>query len=138
MHSQKETMNKSFKRVAVIACIGFSAAMTMTACSKATPEDKIKTQITERVHALNADERLAAQTNAKQFFEKAWPVKDRDGSVKRESGFFNECRPSDSNSNGLVTCFGKVPNINGGFEDVKRYCGYHPELVGCSDDDTIK
>lgn len=114
------------------------AAALMAACSQQTTEQRIQQQITERMHALTADERLAAQTNAKQFFEKEWPQQRADGTVGRERGFFSECRPSDSNANGLVTCFGKVPLISGGFEDVKRYCGYRPELVGCSDEDTVK
>ena len=31
-----------------------------------------------------------------------------------------------------------VPQIAGGYKEVKRYCGYTPELVGCSDEDTVK
>lgn len=114
------------------------AASLLAACGQQTTEEKIKQQITENIHALSADERLAATTNAKQFFEKEWPQRRADGTLGRERGFFNECRPSDSNANGLVTCFGKVPLIGGGFGDVKRYCGYRPELVGCSDEDTVK
>lgn len=110
-------------------------------CTPTTPEEKVKQQL-GKVHALTAEERQLAQTNAKQFYEKEWPVqrKNPDGTIEinRERGFYLECRPSDSNSNGLVTCVGKVPQINGGFADVKRYCGYAPELVGCSDEDTVK
>lgn len=114
------------------------AISVLVACSPQTTEQKIQEQINDKVHALTGDERLAAQTNAKQFFEKEWPQTKQDGTIGRERGFFNECRPSDSNANGLVTCFGKVPNINGGFNDMKRFCGYRKELVGCSDEDTVK
>lgn len=110
---------------------------SFTACNQ-TADEKIKQQMTEKVHALTAEERLLAQTNAKQFFEKEWPVRLDDGTIGKERGFWMECRPSDSNYNGLVTCQGKLPQINGGFQDVKRYCGYRPEMSGCSDEDTFK
>lgn len=110
----------------------------LAACAPKSNEEKIRENITETIYPLNADERAAAQTNAKQFYEKEWPQKQVDGTMGRERGFFNECRPSDSNANGLVSCFGKVPNMNGGYADVKRYCGYRKELVGCSDEDTVK
>jgi hypothetical protein len=126
----------NFTRIISIAIL--ASALFIQGCSQQTNEQRIQEQITQKVHALGADERLQAQTNAKQFFEKEWPQKKQDGSIGRERGFWNECRPSDSNANGLVTCFGKVPTLGGGFEDVKRYCGYRPELVGCSDEDTVK
>jgi hypothetical protein len=126
----------NFTRILSIAIV--ASALFTQGCSQQTNEQRIQEQITQKVHALGADERLQAQTNAKQFFEKEWPQKKQDGSIGRERGFWNECRPSDSNANGLVTCFGKVPTLGGGFEDVKRYCGYRPELVGCSDEDTVK
>jgi protein involved in sex pheromone biosynthesis len=126
----------NFTRILSIAIL--ASALFIQGCSQQTNEQRIREQITQKVHALGADERLQAQTNAKQFFEKEWPQKKQDGSIGRERGFWNECRPSDSNANGLVTCFGKVPTLGGGFEDVKRYCGYRPELVGCSDEDTVK
>lgn len=44
-------------------------AMFLAACGKSA-EDKITAQVTENVHALTADERPLAQTNAKAFFEK--------------------------------------------------------------------
>jgi hypothetical protein len=126
----------NFTRIISISIL--ASALFIQGCSQQTNEQRIQEQITQKVHALGADERLQAQTNAKQFFEKEWPQKKQDGSIGRERGFWNECRPSDSNANGLVTCFGKVPTLGGGFEDVKRYCGYRPELVGCSDEDTVK
>jgi hypothetical protein len=126
----------NFTRILSIAIL--VSALFIQGCSQQTNEQRIQEQITQKVHALGADERLQAQTNAKQFFEKEWPQKKQDGSIGRERGFWNECRPSDSNANGLVTYFGKVPTLGGGFEDVKRYCGYRPELVGCSDEDTVK
>lgn len=112
------------------------AAMFLTACGKSA-EEKIAKQVTENVHALTADERPLAQTNAKAFFEKEFPVQGKDGSLGKERGSFLECRPSDSNFNGLVTCKGLVPQLNGGFKEVTRYCGYRKELVGCSDEDTV-
>lgn len=109
------------------------AASLLAGCSEQSSEEKIKSQ-TAKVYGLNADERAMAQTNAKQFYEKEWPISQEE----KARGFFIECRPSDSNFNGMVSCFGKIPKLNGGFDDVKRYCGYKPELVGCSDEDTVK
>lgn len=113
------------------------AVLGLAACGGNTAEDKIARQVTENVHALTADERPLAQTNAKAFFEKEFPVQSKDGTLSKERGAFLECRPSDSNFNGLVTCKGMVPNISGGFKEVTRYCGYRKELVGCSDEDTV-
>ena len=109
----------------------------LTACGSKTAEEKINAQVKEKVHSLTADERPRAQANAKSYYEKEFPVIV--GGVRgSERGVFNECRPSDSNFNGLVTCKGLVPQINGGFKETTRYCGYTPELVGCSDEDTVK
>lgn len=112
------------------------ASLALAACAPKTQEEKVQAQLSS-VHPLAADERQLAQTNAKQFFEKEWPVQS-DSGVTQVRGYWLECRPSDSNANGLVTCVGKVPQFKGGFSDVKRYCGYRPELVGCSDEDTVK
>lgn len=113
------------------------AIALLSACGPKTAEDKIQAQITDKVHALTADERMLVQTNAKQFYEKEFPV-DNGGTLTKERGAFLECRPSDSNFNGLATCKGMVPQFNGGFKEVTRYCGYTPKLVGCSDEDTVK
>jgi hypothetical protein len=113
------------------------ATLAMIACVKQTAEEKIQANITTSIHALNADERQLAEINAKAFFNKEFPVETKDGSLSSERGRWLECRPSDSNTNGLVTCKGLVPNIKGGFKEVTRYCGYRPELVGCSDEDTV-
>jgi hypothetical protein len=102
----------------------------LVACGKSA-EQKVAEQ-TEKTHALTADERNLASINAKQFFEKEWlPAGGKRGQLI-------SCRPSDSNFNGLVTCTGFVPQASGAFTEVKRYCGYRPELVGCSDEDTVK
>lgn len=125
----------NMKRFTAVAVLAIAAAGSLVGCNEpATAEQKVQQQITEKVHALTADERLLAAANAKQFFEKEWPISQSE----RARGFFLDCRPSDSNFNGLVTCFGKVPNMGGGFTDAKRYCGYRPELSGCSDEDMVK
>ena len=83
------------------------------------------------VYGLTADERSAAEINAKQYFEKQWIDADN------QRGGFVSCRPTDSNANGMVSCFGKVPVAGGGYKDVKMYCGYKANIVGCSDEDTV-
>lgn len=118
----------------VIGAAALMAAAVLSACSK-TAEQKINAQVSEGVHSLTADERPRAQANAKAYFEKEWPVLVN-GQRTAERGVFLECRPSDSNFNGLVTCKGQVPLFQGGFKETTRYCGYTPALVGCSDEDT--
>lgn len=124
-------MKKTAMLFALIAAFG------LTACGPQSAEEKIAAATKDGTHSLTADERPRAQANAKTFFEKEFPVQQRDGSLGRERGVFLECRPSDSNFNGLVTCKGQVPQMNGGFKETTRYCGYTPELVGCSDEDSM-
>lgn len=120
-----------YKKLAIISMI----SVALTACNSA--EDKVNKQIQSNQHSLTADERPLAQSNAKAYYEKEFPVQTKDGTLSKERGVFLECRPSDSNFNGLVTCKGLVPQLQGGFKEVTRYCGYRPELVGCSDVDTV-
>lgn len=107
------------------------AALALSACSDKSPEDKVKDQ-TSKVHPLTEDERALANANGKAFFEKPWAP------AGGKQGQFISCRPSDSNFNGLVTCSGFIPQPDGTMPEIKRYCGYRPELVGCSDEDTVK
>lgn len=120
---------------AILAAL--AAALLLAACGSQTAEEKIQSQVKDKVHALTADERPRANANAKTYFEKEFPV-ITNGARTNERGVFLECRPSDSNFNGLVTCKGQVPQLNGGYKEITRYCGYTPELVGCSDEDTVK
>lgn len=114
---------------AVLACVFI--ALALGGCGQQTAEQKVSAQ-TAKVHSLTADERNLAQINGKQFFEKEWlPAGGKRGQLI-------SCRPSDSNFNGLVTCSGFIPQSNGAFAEVTRYCGYTPELVGCSNEDTVK
>lgn len=121
--------------IALVAAIILLVA-TLSGCNK-TAEDKINQQIKDNQHSLTADERPLATTNAKAYFEKEYPVETAPGVLTKVRGQFLECRPSDSNFNGLVTCKGLVPQLKGGYQEVTRYCGYRPELVGCSDVDTV-
>lgn len=127
---------KSIIYTSIVALFAALTAFHLVGCDSRTAEQKIEAQIKENIHALTADERPLAQANAKAYFEKEFPV-EKDGGLTKERGSFLECRPSDSNFNGLVTCKGLVPNVKGGFKEVTRYCGYRPDLVGCSDEDTV-
>lgn len=121
------------KKTFILSLIaGAALAATLAACGPAaTPADKVKDQLS-KVHALTDDERALANANAKKFFEQPWlPAGGKQGQ-------FIACRPSDSNYNGLVTCTGYIPQAGGSMPEIKRYCGYQPELVGCSDEDTVK
>jgi hypothetical protein len=108
--------------------------LILPGCSQKTTEEKITEQVKEKQYALNADERSMALTNAKQYYEKQWLISDN------RRGQVTNCRPSDSNANGMVSCFGIIPapGPTGYQQESKIYCGYRPELVGCSDQDTVK
>ena len=122
---------------ALVAIALGTLAITVVSCiGGASSEQKVTAQL-NKIHALTSDERGLLQTNAKAFFEKEFPVVDG-ADIKKVRGTFLECRPSDSNFNGLATCKGLVPQVKGGFQEVTRYCGYQPVLVGCSDEDTVK
>lgn len=114
-----------------------SSVFALTACGNRSAEEKIKEQVQESVHSLTSEERPLAEINAKAYFEKEFPVQKGED-LTNVRGRFLECRPSDSNFNGMVTCKGLVPQIKGGFAEVTRYCGYRKELVGCSDVDNVK
>lgn len=116
--------------------------IALAGCSQKTAQEKVDDQ-TSRVHALSPEERNLAETNAKQFFNRSFPQAQGDGKggivMGDARGVFLDCRPSDSNYNGLVTCHGVMPLVRGGFDDkATRYCGYTPKLMGCSDEDTVK
>ena len=102
----------------------------VVACSPPkTAEEKIKQKTEESVYSLTADDRQRASINARAYFEKEWVI------ANNQRGMLNECRPSDGNFNGMVTCSGFVPSQKGGFSEQKRFCGYTVKLVGCSDKD---
>ena len=90
-------------------------------------------------HNLSVDEARRAQTYAEAFFNADHPGGvDAKGDLIKKKGSFQACRPQDSNSNGLVTCAGLLPGVNGGFATVTRYCGYESgskAVLGCSDKD---
>lgn len=102
----------------------------VAACSS-SPEDKVKDKM-KQMHPLTSEEQLKAENSAKQFFNKDFPAV---GGVKK--GMFQECRPSDSNFNGLVTCLGYIPNQRHDIMDMAtRYCTYSADMVmGCSNED---
>lgn len=131
---------KQSKMSIVLLALALAAATTMVGCGKQSIEQQVTTNITDGVHALTAEERQLAETNAKQFFNRSFPngKDDKTGELTTAKGMWLDCRPSDSNANGLVTCHGIMPKMNGGFDDkATRYCGYRKELVGCSDEDTV-
>lgn len=123
---------KSTYRRFTITLATLAIATAVAGCGEQkTSSQKVNDQL-GRVHALTDSERPLAEANAKKYFERPWVQADN------KIGQLVGCRPSDSNSNGLVTCSGLVPQANGGYSEVRRYCGYRPDLVGCSDEDTVK
>lgn len=121
-----------------LLAILFSSSIFLVGCGQSA-EEKIQSQISEKVHALTADERLMRDANAKSYFNKSFPVLNSETKQPdMVNGVFLECRPSDSNFNGLVSCSGQVPQPNGAWKETKRYCGYTKDLVGCSDEDSVR
>jgi hypothetical protein len=107
--------------------LSLAAALALSACSNDGP------------HNLSVDEARRAQTYAEAFFNGDHPGGvDTAGALVKKKGSFQACRPQDSNSNGLVTCTGMLPNLVGGFVQATRYCGYESgskAILGCSDKD---
>jgi hypothetical protein len=135
MISSKYFCRRNFmlRNLSIIVFTGF--VLCLSGCSTPTPEQQVKQQL-DKVHPLNDKERALGDANAKKFFERPWPVNTEKKTV---DGTFIACRPSDSNNNGLVTCTGFKPDVNTSqLVEVKKYCGYKPELVGCNDEDTVK
>jgi hypothetical protein len=108
-------------------------AFVTVACSDPQTADQKVAAQTSKVYALNADERNLAKINSASYFEREWVQ------AKGNRGQHVSCRPSDSNFNGFVSCTGMMPQPDGTtYKEKKMYCGYKPELVGCSDEDTVK
>ncbi len=105
--------------------------VALTGCGEKSGSEKLSQQLSS-VHALTDEERALANANGKAFFERPWAP------AGGKAGQFIACRPSDSNFNGYVTCTGFIPQPDGTMPEVKRYCGYRPDLVGCSDEDSVK
>lgn len=119
-------------RVALLGSILLTLVVILAACGPApSAQDKVQAQMA-KVHPLADSERALAEANAKAFFNRPWTH------AGGKSGAYIACRPSDSNFNGLVTCTGFIPQPDGTMPEMTRYCGYRPDLVGCSDQDTVK
>lgn len=105
--------------------LALSALLVLAACDSGGP------------HNLTPDQKRRAETHAAAYFDAEHPAgTDASGNLIKRKGSFQTCRPQDSNSNGLVTCTGTVPNIAGGFGTRTMYCGYEANGVdGCSDKD---
>ena len=116
-----------------------SMALSAWACSEPQSAKQQVDRKIGQVYNLTAEERAMALANAKKFFEQPRP------DAENQSGYVAECKPSDSNKNGLVSCYGMIPkqyviNDDGtkvarGFEEQRRYCGYVANKVGCQRDD---
>ena len=127
------TTKKHLSYAIAAAVIGLTGSLT--ACSENAGPPATATSITELVKAkqypLKPDELQSAQINASSYFAQEWIDADN------KRGKLINCRPTDSNKNGKVTCTGKVPQPPHGqtYADVDMYCGYVPEINGCSNKD---
>lgn len=145
---------KSNKSFFLLAILSIFVSFFFTACSKEDPQAKAnrlateaqakeaeKTKTSEGLHALTAEEIIRARDSAIAYFgNAAWPVRHKDKTTgefidEAKPGVFDNCRPTDSNHNGKVSCTGRTPKYEGGFELITRYCGYNGQIIGCSDRD---
>jgi hypothetical protein len=124
---------KSIKFCLTLLFLGTS--LSLSSCSEPTSEQKSKEQLA-KYHALTDTERDLAKANGKSYFEISWP--SNDSSKTEVKGKFISCRPTDSNSNNLVSCNGFAGNLKGELYEKTMYCGYSASVVGCSDQDTVK
>lgn len=121
------------KTALILAAI---VAVFLSACGKKEepPAPPVST-----VHNLTPDEVTRAQVNAQAHFNNEFPAGvDKAGNLTKKKGSWTSCRPQDSNSNGLVTCTGMIPNMDGGFATSTMYCGYRGgagAIGGCNDKD---
>ena len=104
-------------------------AAALAACGKAEPS----------VHNLSPDELRRAEINAGAYFNQDFPSgTNAAGELTKKKGAFISCRPQDSNDNGLVTCTGMRPTMEGKFSTVTVYCGYasgKDAILSCNDKD---
>lgn len=65
-------MKRSSMLVAVLLASG---CFSMVGCSEPkTAAEKVTAAVSDGVYSLNADERLMAEANAKNFFNKEYPI----------------------------------------------------------------
>jgi len=109
-------------------------SVSILSCGKPpTATEQIQKNLSN-VYPLTDEERALADANAKKYFEQVWPVNQ--GEPKQ--GKKLNCRPTDSNKNGLISCTGYVVNLKGEYVEKTVYAGYRPDVVGVSDQDTVQ
>ena len=113
-----------------LAVFAFSLMPILSGCApEKSAEEKIATAVKDKQYPLTADERKMAKTNAATYFEQQWLAGDN------RRGQVTNCRPSDSNANGYVSCYGIIPadGPTGYKAETRMFCAYRPELVGCTE-----
>lgn len=115
-----------------LAPIGFVAltAMAFIGCAeKKTAAEQVAANVEDAAYVLTPEDRARGEANAKSYFNKEWVI------AAGQRGQFNLCKPTDSNKNGMVSCYGYVPKPDGTFKEDLMYCGYDGEIGGCSPED---
>lgn len=111
--------------------VAFVFAMLVGCGEPKTAEQKVKDNVSAAVYVLTPEDRQRAEANAKTYFNKEWVI------ANGQRGQFNNCKPTDSNFNGMVSCYGYVPQPNDTFKEEMMYCGYDGKINGCSPDDLV-
>lgn len=113
-----------------LTLIAVVAALSMAGCAdKKTAAEKVADNVSSSAYVLTPEDRGRAEANAKSHFNKEWVI------AGGQRGQFNLCKPTDSNENGMVSCYGYVPKPDGTFKEDLVYCGYDGKIGGCSSDD---
>lgn len=114
--------------IGLMAIISLGLAFTGCADKKSATE-QVAANVESAAYVLTPEDRARAEANAKSHFNKEWAIADN------QRGQFNLCKPTDSNKNGMVSCYGYVPKPGGTFKEDMMYCGYDGKIGGCSPDD---
>jgi hypothetical protein len=129
----------SLNRAHLLTALSVAIVTVIAACgpspAPATAQAKVEQNIANSTtYFLTPEEQTKANINAQQYFNRSF---DWAGGAK---GYFDTCRNSDSNANGMVTCRGKMPKMNSNpvtYENVTMYCAYIKGADGCNDTDVV-
>ena len=86
---------------------------------------------------LSPEDMARASANAKQYFTQKHKGLSS-GQAWEVQGVFTSCNGVDSNANGLVSCFGKLPDATGqNLVNQQVYCGYDGKIDSCQPNDLM-
>lgn len=116
--------------IGLMAILSLGFVFTTAGCGdKKSATEQVAANVESAAYVLTPEDLARAEANAKNFYNKEWVV------AGGQRGQFNLCKPTDSNKNGMVTCYGYEPKGDGTFKQSTMYCGYDGKIGGCSPED---